>query len=222
MYVVYEKRGYSQSLRCHKNVNIFPYRSKISRELSCLSSGLPSAFLRSLFNSSTARIYSVWSSPAGYVTVMYFESGFTKSTSDDFFNGTEINVAISARQLLNQKKMTDTKNWATNTNSSLRTTSWFLTGNYDYVIHDGAETCAELVSLQCGGLQVIYIVIFQVRHLFISVHFTVKTFWNYVCLFQNSEGNCKNSEIKVKIVMKKVRMGLKSEFWKKVKSLKLC
>lgn len=81
------------------------YLSRISRELSCLSSGLPSAFLRSLFNSSTARIYSPCSSPAGYVVVTNLDSGFTRSTSDAFFNGTEINVAISAREsdILNQK-----------------------------------------------------------------------------------------------------------------------
>ena len=70
---------------------------RISSELSCLSSGLPRALLRSLFNSSTDRRYSTWSSPAGYVAVTNFESGLTRSTSDDFFNGTEIKVAISAR-----------------------------------------------------------------------------------------------------------------------------
>lgn len=89
---------------CYKKRSI--YLSKISRELSCLSSGLPKAFLRSLFNSSTARTYSPCSSPAGYVAVTNFDSGFTKSTSEDFFNGTEINVAISARQsgILNREK----------------------------------------------------------------------------------------------------------------------
>lgn len=73
------------------------YRSRISSELSCLSSGLPSALFRSLLSSSTARRYSACSSPGGYVAVTNFDNGLTRSTSEDFFNGTEINVAIWAR-----------------------------------------------------------------------------------------------------------------------------
>lgn len=74
------------------------HRSRISSELSCLSSGLPRALLRSLLSSSMARKYSACSSPGGYVAVTNFDSGFTKSTSEDFFNGTEMNVAIRARR----------------------------------------------------------------------------------------------------------------------------
>lgn len=112
--------GRLTELRCKENTSNL---SRISRELSCLSSGLPSAFLRSLFNSSTARIYSACSSPAGCEAVTNFDSGFTRSTSDDFFNGTEINVAISARKndKLNRKKLE--ADGLSNKNNSKRITS---------------------------------------------------------------------------------------------------
>lgn len=94
-----------------------------------MSSGLPSAFLRSLLNSSTARIYSPCSSPAGYVAVTNFDSGFTRSTSEDFFNGTEINVAISAREsdVSSQKKKVISVQRTQTT--SERPTSWTQTEN---------------------------------------------------------------------------------------------
>lgn len=89
------------------------YLRRSSRELSCLSSGLPTALLRSLFSSSTARIYSPCSSLAWYVALTNLDSGFTRSTSDDFFNGTEINVAISARVLPKAESRVDVRTQTT-------------------------------------------------------------------------------------------------------------
>lgn len=69
----------------------------VSSAPSCLSRGRPRAARRSLLSSSAARQYWACSSPPlGYVCWMNFTSGLARSTSEVFFNCTEMNVAMAS------------------------------------------------------------------------------------------------------------------------------